>query len=169
MTKFLGVLLDQHLSWKYHINHVAKKVSKTIGTISKAHFFLSSKSLLSLYYALVYPYLNYCNIAWCSLYPSNSNRILYLQKRIVRIICEAEYLGHAAPLFQTLKILNFFNINAFFVVCFMHSYIIITSFLKRLTPPLLLIANYTNIILEMLITTDPISVEQTLNSSQSTI
>ena len=48
VTKFLGVLLDQHLSWKYHINHVAKKVSKTIGIISKARFFLSSKSLLSL-------------------------------------------------------------------------------------------------------------------------
>ena len=25
VTKFLGVLLDRHLSWKYHINHVAKK------------------------------------------------------------------------------------------------------------------------------------------------
>ena len=48
VTKFLGVLLDQHLSWKYHINHVAKKVSKTIGIISKARFFLSCKSLLSL-------------------------------------------------------------------------------------------------------------------------
>ena len=66
VTKFLGVLLDQHRSWKYHINHVAQKVSKTIGIISKARFLLSSKSLLSLYYTLVYPYLNYCNIAWCS-------------------------------------------------------------------------------------------------------
>ena len=47
--KFLGVLLDQYLSWKYHIYHVAKKVSKTIGIISKARFFLSSQSLLSLY------------------------------------------------------------------------------------------------------------------------
>ena len=35
VTKFLGVLLDQHLSWKYHINHVTKKVSKTIGIIHK--------------------------------------------------------------------------------------------------------------------------------------
>ena len=34
VTKFLGVLLDQHLPWKYH--HVTKKVSKTIGIISKA-------------------------------------------------------------------------------------------------------------------------------------
>ena len=51
------------------------------------------------------------------------------------------------------------------------THIIITSFLIRLTPPLLLIAKYTHIhvILEMLITTDLISVEQTLNSSQSFI
>ena len=49
------------------------------------------------------------------------------------------------------------------------THIIITSFLIRLTPALLLIAKYTHIILEMLITTDHISVEQTLNSSQSSI
>ena len=48
VTKFLCVVSDQHLSWKYHINHVAEKVSKTVGIISKARFFFSSKSLLSL-------------------------------------------------------------------------------------------------------------------------
>ena len=47
VTKFLGVLLDQHLSWKHHISHSAKKVSKSIGIISKARFFLSSKSCYS--------------------------------------------------------------------------------------------------------------------------
>ena len=48
VTKFLGVLLDQHLSWKYHTNHVAIKVSKTIGIISKlVSFFLLN---------LCYPY-----------------------------------------------------------------------------------------------------------------
>ena len=59
VTKFLGVLVDQHLSWKSHISYVTKKISKTIGIISKSSFYLSQKSLLSLYYTLVYPYLNY--------------------------------------------------------------------------------------------------------------
>ena len=49
------------------------------------------------------------------------------------------------------------------------THIKITFVLIRLTPPLLLIAKYTHIILEMLITTDHISVEQTFNSSQSSI
>ena len=141
MTKFLGVhLLDQHLSLKYH---VAKKVSKTIGIIGKARFFLSSKSLLSLYYTLVYPYLNYCNITWCSTYPSNLNRILY-QLNILPIL-------HL--FFGLLISLTFLTLmrSLLRVLC---THIIITSFLILLTPPLLLIAKYTHTILEMLITTD---------------
>ena len=158
VTKFLGVLLDQHLSWKYHITHVAKKVSKAIGIISKARFFLSSKSLLSLYYTLVYPYLNCCNITWCSTYPSKLNRILY-QLNILPIL-------HL--FFGLLISLTFLTLmrSLLRVLC---THIIITSFLIRLTPPLLLIAKYTHIILEMLITTDLISVEKTLNSSQFSI
>ena len=84
VTNFLGVFVDQHLSWKSHISYVAKKISKTIGIMSKSRFYLSRKSLLSLYYTLVYPYLNYCNIVWTSNYPSNLNRLFLLQKRIVR-------------------------------------------------------------------------------------
>ena len=168
VTEFLGVLLDQHLSRKYHINHVAKKVSKTIGIISKACFFLSSKSLLSLCYTLVYLYLNCHSIAWCSTYPSNLNRILYLQKRSVKSFVELNILPILHLFFGLLKSLTFVTLmrSLLHVLC---THIIITSFLIRLTPPLLLIAKYTHIILEMLITSDLISVEQTLNSSQSSI
>ena len=98
------------------------KISKTIGIISKSRFFLSSKSLLSLHYSLVYPYLNYCNIVWASTYPCNLNRLFLLQKRMVRIICGAEHLAHSAPLFHKLNILDIFNINAFLIPCFLYSY-----------------------------------------------
>ena len=30
-TKFLGVYLDEHLTWKYHINFVCKQIAKSIG------------------------------------------------------------------------------------------------------------------------------------------
>jgi hypothetical protein len=32
-TMFLGVILDEHLSWKSHISHIASKISKSIGII----------------------------------------------------------------------------------------------------------------------------------------
>ena len=56
-TKFLGVYIDQHLTWKTHVNFIADKISKSFGLLYKAKYHLPPKSLLSLYYAFVYPYL----------------------------------------------------------------------------------------------------------------
>ena len=78
-TKFLRVIIDQHLSWKSHISFVSEKISKTVGIIAKARFYLSSKLLLTLYYSPVHPYLTYCNVAWSSTCCSNLNCIYLLQ------------------------------------------------------------------------------------------
>ena len=42
----LRIIIDQHLFWKSHISFVSKKISKTVGIIAKARFYLSSKSSL---------------------------------------------------------------------------------------------------------------------------
>ena len=55
-TIFLGVVLDENLNWKSEISHVANKVSKSIGIIHKSNFYLSTNSLRTLYFSLVYPY-----------------------------------------------------------------------------------------------------------------
>ena len=82
-TKFLGVYIDQHLTWKTHVNFIAAKISKSVELLYKAKYYLPSKSLLTLYYALVYPYLTYCNLIWASSYVINLQRIYLLQKRAV--------------------------------------------------------------------------------------
>ena len=79
-TVFLGVILDEHLTWIPHITNVARKVSKTVGVMYKASFCLSKRSLITLYYSLLYPYLQYFVSVWGSTYPSNLNRIFMLQK-----------------------------------------------------------------------------------------
>ena len=50
------------------ISHVANKVAKSIGIISRCSFFLPKTSLRMLYYSLNYPYFYYCNIVWASTY-----------------------------------------------------------------------------------------------------
>ena len=66
MTKFLGVYVDEHLTWKHHISFICKQISKSVGIISRSRFYLSSKTKLTLYYALIYPYITYCNSTWSS-------------------------------------------------------------------------------------------------------
>ena len=53
--KFLGIMVDQHLSWSNHINYISKKVSKPIGILPKIQNYLDKKTLKSLYYSLIYP------------------------------------------------------------------------------------------------------------------
>ena len=119
-TKFLGVFIDDHFTWKHHINYICNKISKSVGLLYKSRFFLTQKSKISLYYSLVYPYIQYCNIIWSSTYPSSLNRILLLQKRIIRIVANADYLSHTKPLFKNLKILDIFNLklSVLYVLCF---------------------------------------------------
>ena len=39
-TKFLGVYIDQHLEWKTHVNFIAAKISKSVGLLYKAKYYL---------------------------------------------------------------------------------------------------------------------------------
>ena len=44
-TNFLGVILDENLNWTSETSHVASKVAKSIGIISRCSFFLPKSSL----------------------------------------------------------------------------------------------------------------------------
>ena len=119
---FLGVILDEHLTWKSHISHIARKISKSVGSIYKSSFCLSVSSLHLLYYALVYPYLNYCILVWGSTYPTNLNRLVLLQKRVIRIISREVYDAHTDPLFKKLRMLKLNDIYLLQLGTFMYKY-----------------------------------------------
>ena len=64
LTKFLGVIFDDKLSFSRHVSYIKNKISKGMGIIIKARNYLNKKSLLDLYHAFVYPYLIYCIKVW---------------------------------------------------------------------------------------------------------
>ena len=63
--KFLGVYLDENLSWSVHIDKISNKISKTIGVISRIHYKFDLATLLMLYITMVLLYLNYYCIVCC--------------------------------------------------------------------------------------------------------
>lgn len=63
-VKYLGVLIDQNLSWKYHIDSIVTKISKNIRLIAKLRHFVPQLVLLNIYKSLIHPYLTYGLAAW---------------------------------------------------------------------------------------------------------
>ena len=62
--KFLGVLIDEKLTFKKHIDKVCKKVSSGIGIIRKLKGFIGSEILQKIYNAIIYPHIIYAIEAW---------------------------------------------------------------------------------------------------------
>ena len=102
---FLGVVIDEHLTWIPHISNVTRKISKAVGIMYKASFCLNKRALLTLYYSLVYPYLQYCVSVWGSTYHTNLHRLILLQKKAVRIISNKSFDAHTDP-FSRRKLWN---------------------------------------------------------------
>ena len=121
-TTFLGIILDEHLSWKSQISHIASKVSKSIGIIYKSSFCLIRCALRTLYFALVYPYFNYFITICGSTYPSNLNRLILLHKKVIRILCNVTFDAHTSPLFKSSNLLKFNYIYLLNLGKFMFSY-----------------------------------------------
>ena len=66
--KFLGVMLDEHISWNDHIKTVENKLAKNIGLLNCVSYILYKNSLKAIYFSYIHSYLNYASIAWASTY-----------------------------------------------------------------------------------------------------
>ena len=85
-VKFLGLLLDSHLSWKPHITELAKNLSRTVGLFYKIRHYAPEDTLKLLYYGIFFPFLPYGIHVWGLTYPTYFETVFILQKRILKAI-----------------------------------------------------------------------------------
>ena len=105
-VKFLGIHLDQHLTWNNHISEIAKKLSKNVGILYRIAHLLPTSVRINIYYSLIHPFLSYCNVVWASNYTNRLKRLIILQKKAIRIIAGKSSRAHSHSLFQHFKILQ---------------------------------------------------------------
>ena len=122
-TKFLGVHIDESLSWKYHLQHVNKKISRSLWIMKQVKHILPADSMRTLYFTLIHPQITYGILAWGNACKSVLNRTIILQKRAVRIINRAAYNSHTEPLFKRMKILKLNDQYEYEVALFMYDYV----------------------------------------------
>ena len=114
--RFLGVMIDENLSWNEHLKVIENKISKNLGLLYKAKHFLNSDSMRSLYFSFIHCYLNYGNIAWGSTTKSKLKKLYSKQKEAVRTIKDKH---KAVETMNTFKILNVYKLNLYQTLIFM--------------------------------------------------
>ena len=115
---FLGVSIDENITWKPHAQKVAAKIACTIGTIKRLKHFLPASIMKTLYNSLILPHITYGIILW----GKELKRINKLQKWAIRTIDVAKYNAHTEPIFKRLKLLKAQDIYKITAIKIFHKY-----------------------------------------------
>ena len=108
-SKYLGILIDEELPFKDHINLLKQKVNRANGIRAKLRYHLPFDILKAVYYSLD-THLRYACQVWGQ---SNSDILVMVQRaqnKALRIINFKEERHPSAPLYTETKILNLTNI-----------------------------------------------------------
>ena len=122
-TKFLGMVIDENLKWDKHIEITSKRITSAFYAINRAKHSLNRQYLIQLYNTLVYPHLLYGIILWGNTYTIHLNKLIVLQKKIIRTITGSFYNAHTEPLLKSLKLLKITDIYKLQVAKYVHSYV----------------------------------------------
>ena len=91
--------------------------------MAKARHVLSIQTVKTIIYnTMVYLHLTYCSVIWTSNYPTRLESIPTIQKKLVRMMTFSSYQEKSKPLFQSLKILDRYELNKYLIALFVHSY-----------------------------------------------
>jgi len=120
--KFLGILVDESLSWLPQINYIQSKITRTIGVMYRFRPYVNISSLKLIYFGLIHCFINYANISWASIHKTKLEKIYKLQKHACRIIYSKHKREHAKPLMNDMKMMDIFEINIYQHLIFMYRY-----------------------------------------------
>ena len=101
--KTLGVIIDDKLLWKDHINEISAKVSKGLGIMRRIKTFVTQSVMQSIYNSLILPYFDYCNMVWENTAKYNLQKVQKMQNRAARILTGSSYDVPTTDLMRQLK------------------------------------------------------------------
>ena len=89
-SKFLGVIVDENLTWSRHIKTIQTKMARYIGLMYKLKSQLPLKVRIQIFHSFVQSHINYCSLVWGFSAKSNIDSLFRAQK-IRKRVCEQLY------------------------------------------------------------------------------
>ena len=102
--KYLGVILDEHLTFDEHVTYIITKALKKLGILRRAHEYLNMNTKILLYKSLVLPHLDYCDLIYMCTTEENLQRLQYIQNCACRIILRADIYTSVTEMHHELKL-----------------------------------------------------------------
>lgn len=103
-VKFLGITVDETLSWEEHCTSLSSKLSSICFAIRNLKTVLTLNQLINIYYGIVYSRLLYGIEFWGA--SSFADKVFRSQKKIIRCLAGIGKTDSCVPYFKRLKLLT---------------------------------------------------------------
>jgi len=115
-TTCLGLIIDETLSWKQHIDQTATKLCSACYALRNLKYIVPQSTLRTIYYAYVHSIFSYGIIFWGR--PPIVKKLFILQKKIVRIIINSGVREFCSEAFKNMEIMMLYSQYIFLLILF---------------------------------------------------
>ena len=63
-TKYLGIYLDEHLTWNFQLKQIKTKLSRSCGLLAKLRYYVKADLLRTVYFAIFDSVIRYAIQVW---------------------------------------------------------------------------------------------------------
>jgi hypothetical protein len=105
-TRFLGIALDNTLTWKQQIEHVLAKMSTACYALRNIKYMVTHEMLRMVYFASVHSVMSYGIMIWGN--STQAKKVFNLQKKCIRILAKVKPKASCRQLFRNLNIMTFY-------------------------------------------------------------
>ena len=92
--KDLGVIIDDKLKFRNHVQNAAKTANIVLGSIRRTFKYIDRNVFLNLYKSLVRPHLEYASPAWSITTKRDSAELERVQRRATKIVQKLKHLKY---------------------------------------------------------------------------
>lgn len=112
-TKFLGLVLDEDLSWDNHILTIQKRVSSGLFVLRSLSKFCTVEVLKIVYFAHIHSHISFGIALYGATSERNLQNLLLLQKKAIRIILNLQQSDSVKEHFSNLRIITVYGLYIF--------------------------------------------------------
>ena len=99
-AKYLGILIDNKLSFKNHIDHVKSRLVRGCAILAMVRHYVPKQILINTYNAHIQPHIDYCLPVWGYTYKTHLLPVQRQQRKAVRIVNFLKKRDDPVPFFK---------------------------------------------------------------------
>jgi hypothetical protein len=120
-TKYIGITIDQHLSWTSHVNNICRSLAKYFGIYYNIRNYITNNLARTIYYSTIYPLISYAIEVYGTATSTYITKIQTMQNKLLRILTKKNRLYSTDKLHTELNILKVKDVYKKAILGFVYS------------------------------------------------